>query len=125
MKDRFKDYDDEVRDLVQDFERTVMRGQMQFFDVDELEMIIDYYLEVNDLDPLEKAVSFAERLYPDSTEVKLRRAHVAIARQQYKSALHQLLELRAKEPENTDLAYSLGIVYSAMDRPDDAVDQFL
>lgn len=125
MQDRFKDYDDEVRDLVQDFERTVMRGQMQFFDVDELEMIIDYYLEVNDLDPLEKAVSFAERLYPDSTEVKLRRAHVAIARQQYKSALHQLLELRAKEPENTDLAYSLGIVYSAMDRPDDAVDQFL
>lgn len=125
MNDRFKDYDDELRDLVQDFERTVMKGQMQFFDVDELEMIIDYYLEMNDLDPLEKAVSFAERLYPDSTEVKMRRAHVAIAHQQFKSALRQLLDLRAKEPNNTDLAYSLGIVYSAMDRPDEAVDQFL
>lgn len=123
--DRFDNYDQEVRDLVQDFERTVIRGQMQFFDVDELEMIIDYYLETNDLEPLEKAVAFAERLYPDSTEVKMRRAHVAIARQQYNSALRQLLDLRSHEPENTDLAYSLGIVYSAMNRPDEAVDHFL
>lgn len=124
-KDRFDDFDDEVRDLVLDFERTVLKGGMQFFDVDELEMIIDYYFEVNDLEPLEAAVSFAEKLYPDSIEVKIRRAHVAIARQQYNSALKQLLALHEKEPNNTDLAYSLGVVYSAMDRPDDAVDQFL
>ena len=124
-KDRFKDYDDEVRDLVLDFERTVMKGQTQFFDVDELEMIIDYYLEVDDRKPLEKAVSFAEYLYPNSTEVKIRRAHVAIANHQYQTALSQLLALHAKEPDNTDLAYSLGVVYSAMDRPDDAVAQFL
>ena len=124
-KDRFDSFDEEVRDLVLDFERTVLKGGMQFFDVDELEMIIDYYFEVNDLEPLEAAVSFAEYLYPDSTEVKIRRAHVAIARQQYKSALKQLLALHDKEPDNTDLAYSLGVVYSAMDRPDDAVDQFL
>jgi len=123
--DRFKNYDDEVRDLVLDFERTVMKGQTQFFDIDELEMIIDYYLEVDDRKPLEKAVSYAERLYPDSTEVKIRRAHVAIANHEYQSALSQLLALHNKEPENTDLAYSLGVVYSAMDRPDDAVAQFL
>lgn len=124
-KDRFDKYDDEVRELVLDFERTVLKGGMQFFDVDELEMIIDYYLEVGDMKPLEAAVQFAEYLYPDSTEVKIRRAHVAIAHQQYKSALNQLLALHAKEPDNTDLAYSLGVVYSAMDRPDDAVNQFL
>ena len=46
--DRFTDFDDEVRQLVLDFERTVMKGESQFFDVDELEMIIDYYLEVQD-----------------------------------------------------------------------------
>lgn len=124
-KDRFDSFDEEVRALVLDFERTVLKGGMQFFDVDELEMIIDYYFEVNDLEPLEAAVSFAEYLYPDSTEVKIRRAHVAIARQQYKSALKQLLALHEKEPDNTDLAYSLGVVYSAMDRPDEAVNQFL
>ncbi len=123
--DRFKDYDDEVRDLVLDFERTVMKGQMQFFDIDELEMIIDYYLEVDDRKPLEKAVVYAERLYPDSIEVKIRRAHLAIANHEYQSALNQLLALHSKEPENTDLAYSLGVVYSAMERHDEAVAQFL
>ena len=55
-KDRFKDYDDEVRDLVLDFEQTVLNGESQFFDADELEIIIDYYFEVNDEKPLEKAV---------------------------------------------------------------------
>ena len=44
-KDRFKNFDDEVRELVLDFENTVLRGESQFFDVDELEIIIDYYFE--------------------------------------------------------------------------------
>ena len=125
IKDRFENFDDEVRDLVLEFERTVLNDGIQFFDVDELEMIIDYYLEVNDLKPLEAAVAFAEKLYPDSIEVKIRRAHVAIAHQQYSSALNQLLALYDKEPGNTDLAYSLGVVYSAMDRPDEAIEQYL
>ena len=56
---RFSDFDDEVRELVIDFEATVLRGQSQFFDVDELEIIIDYYLETNDLEPLEAAVNSA------------------------------------------------------------------
>lgn len=50
--DRFTDFDDEVKQLVLDFERTVMRGETQFYDIDELEMIIDYYLEVDDKEPL-------------------------------------------------------------------------
>lgn len=124
-KERFDDFDDEIRDLVLDFERKVMNGGMEFYDLDELEMIIDYYFEVNDLDALEKAVRFAENLYPNSTEVKIRRAHVDIAHKRYKKALNQLLALHEKEPDNTDLAYSLGVCYSAMERPDEAVEQFL
>ena len=60
--DRFTDFDDEVRQLVLDFERTVMNGETQFYDVDELEMIIDYYLEVNDKEPLISAIVYAEQL---------------------------------------------------------------
>ena len=45
--DRFKDYDPEVRDLVLRFERQGAGGR-SFFDVEELEVIMDYYLEVYD-----------------------------------------------------------------------------
>lgn len=123
-KDRFKDFDDEVRELVLDFENTVLRGENQFFDADELEIIIDYYFEVNDEKPLERAVSYAEQLYPDNSSVKLRRAHLYIAREDYKKALSILHRLRQEEPENTDVAYSLGVANGAVGESEKAISYF-
>ena len=123
-KDRFKNFDDEVRELVLDFENTVLRGESQFFDADELEIIIDYYFEVNDQKPLERAVQYAEQLYPTNTSIRLRRAHLFIARENYKEALAILKRLRSEEPTNTDIAYSLGVAYSAMDDPETSIRYF-
>ena len=123
--DRFNDFDDEDRQLVLDFENTVLRGGMQFFDVDELEVIIDYYFEVNDLEPLQRAVEYAEQLYPDSTTVRLRRAHLLIAQEQFEAALKIIKQLRRQEPNNTDVAYSLGVAYGAVGESRKAIELFL
>lgn len=125
MKDRFNNFDDEVRELVLDFENTVLQGETQFFDADEMEIIIDYYFEVNDLKPLERAVRYAEQLYPDNTSIKLRRAHLYMAQEKYKSALSILERMREAEPENTDIAYSLGVVNGAMGNSKKAIGFFL
>ena len=53
--DRFKDFDSDVRQLVLAFEDD-SKGSRQFFDVDELEVIADYYLEMHDVEGLEAAV---------------------------------------------------------------------
>ena len=45
QKDRFKNFDDEVRELVLSFENTILKGKSQFFDVDEME-IKDGHLKV-------------------------------------------------------------------------------
>lgn len=121
---RFSDFDDEVRELVIDFESTVLRGQSQFFDVDELEIIIDYYLETNDLEPLEAAVNYAEQLYPESTSIKVRRAHWLIANNKNKEALNRLLELHRAVPDDTDVCYSLGVAYSTLGQSEKAIDAF-
>lgn len=122
---RLNDFDDEDRQLVMDFENTVLRGGMQFFDVDELEVIIDYYFEVNDQEPLRRAVEYAEQLYPDSTTIRLRRAHLLIAQQQYGPALQIIQELRRQEPDNTDVAYSLGVAYGAVGESRKAIELYL
>lgn len=122
--DRFKDYDDEVRDNVLEFENTVLKGDNQFFDVDQLEIIIDYYLETADLDNLEAAVRYAEHLYPDNNEIRLRRSHLYSARNQFDKALAILRQLERVEPDNTDIDYALGAVYSMMDRPDLAIKYY-
>ena len=124
-KDRFKDFDEEERQLVLDFENTVLRGGHRFFDVDELEIIMDYYFEVNDIAPLERAVEYAEQLYPDSTTVRLRRAHLLIAKEKFDQALDIITELRRREPDNTDVAYSLGVAYGAMGEHKKAIDYYL
>ena len=123
--DRFTDCDDEVRQLVLDFERTVMRGENQFYDVDELETIIDYYLEVRDEEPLLNAIVYAEQLYPDSSEIKIRRAHWYIAHQKLDRALEILLRLEDQNPEDTDVAYTLGVLYSEKGEPEKAIDYYL
>lgn len=123
--DRFTDFDDEVRQLVLDFEKTVLNGESQFFDVDELEMIIDYYLEVQDKEPLMTAIIYAEQLYPESTEIKIRRAHWYIANREFDRALEMLLRLEEQEPDNTDIAYSLGVLYGEMDQSEKSIDYFL
>lgn len=123
-KDRFNNFDDEVRSLVLDFENTVLNGKNQFFDVDELEIIIDYYFEVNDLKPLERAIQYAEQLYPDSTTIRLRRAHLMISKEQYAQALRVLNQMREAEPENTDVAYSLGVANGAVGESQKAIAYF-
>ena len=105
--DRFTDFDDEVKQLVLDFERTVMRGETQFYDIDELEMIIDYYLEVDDKEPLISAIHLAERLYPDSIEVKIRRAHWYVLNKENDKALSLLQSLRAAAD-----GWQLGRIYA-------------
>ena len=57
--DRFKNFDPEVRQLVLAFEDENGR---HFFDVEELEVIADYYLEMQDVEGLEAAVRLGEQL---------------------------------------------------------------
>lgn len=123
--DRFSNFDDDIRNLVLHFERTVLSGHPQFFDVDELETIIDYYLEVADNDPLVQAIVYAEQLYPDSLEIKLRRAHWYIANHKFDRALPLLLSLEERDPDNTDIAYSLGVLYGEMGNSERAIDYYL
>lgn len=122
--DKNNDFDEEERQLVVDFENTVLQGGTQFFDVDEMEIIIDYYLETNDIERLKRAVDYAEDLYPDSTTIQLRRAHLLIAEEQYEAALSIMKLLRRREPDNTDVAYSLGVAYGAVGESRKAIELF-
>ena len=119
--DRFRNYDSEVRDLVLEFEKMCQNQTQQFFDVEELEIIIDYYLENEDISNMKKAVDFALSLYPHSNEINLRQAQLLSVDGHYDSALSILKELEAIEPDNTDIKYTLGAVYSSLSQPREAI----
>lgn len=122
--DRFKNYEQEVRDLVLAFEKQG-RSNATYFDVDQLEVIADYYLEVYDIEGLESAVKLGEQLFPGNSEIRLRHAHLFSIRGQYNEAMELLQSLEQAEPENTDVCYALGALYSLIDRPPKAIDYYL
>lgn len=121
--DRFKDFEPDVRNLVLSFENPT--DGHRFFDVDQLEIIADYYLEVADIEGLEAAVTFGERLYPANDEIRLRRAHLWSVTGQYNQALKLLQELEKKSPRNTDICYAIGAIYSMTEQPRKAIDYYL
>ena len=54
--DRFKGYGEDVRTLVLDFEKMYRQGSNRYYDVDQLETILDFYLDTYDEEMIEKAV---------------------------------------------------------------------
>lgn len=122
--DRFKDFDSDVRQLVLAFEDD-SKGSRQFFDVDELEVIADYYLEVHDVEGLEAAVRLGEHLFPGNSEIRLRRAQLLGVQGRYRQALGLLEDLEREDQDNTDIAYTLGTFYSMTGDAKKSIDCFL
>ena len=122
--DRFHNYDAEVRRLVLAFEGEEGTGR-RFFDVDELEVIADYYLEMQDVEGMEKAVRLGESLYPSNSAIRLRRAQLLGVSGAYQKALKLLSQLEREEPDNTDVCYSLGTLYSLMGEAKKSIEWYL
>ncbi|MBQ0015533.1 MAG: tetratricopeptide repeat protein [Bacteroidales bacterium] len=122
--DRFKNYDNDVRQCVTTYEETIRNHQQRYFDVDELEIVIDFYLDQNDIENLETAVRYAEQLYPEHNSIKLRRSHLLCAHGDFNKALSLLKELNQLEPDNTDVHYALGTVYGYLDQPQRAIHHY-
>lgn len=121
--DRFKNFEHDVRNLVLAFERQ-QGADYRYFDVDQLEIIADYYLEVYDVEGLEAAVKYGEQLFPLSSVIRLRRAHLLSMQGMYQQALEILKDLEHTEPDNTDVSYALGAVYSMLGKPRLAIDYY-
>lgn len=122
--DRFKKYDNDVRKAVLRFEKMQRTGNMGYIDVSDMEMVIDFYFDSDDLEQLDSAIRYGEQLYPSSNMIKLRRAHYCCVMDQPNKALDMLKEIDKLEPGNTDVMYALGIVYSQLDQPQKSIQYF-
>lgn len=122
--DRFKDFEPSVRELVLRFEKQREEGG-GFLDADQLEVVADYYMEVYDVEGLEAVVNMGERLFPANDSIRLRRAHLLGIQGQYRQALALLRELENHAPDDTDVCYALGALYSMTDQSRKAISYYL
>lgn len=98
----------ETKLLVQRYERMLRKNEQHFFDVIELESIIDYYLEDYKIKKASQAVDFALNIHPNSIEIQIKQAQVLFDVGDYKKAHKLLLKLEKIETTNTDVFLLLG-----------------
>ena len=121
---RFSGYENSVKELVLKFERMLSNRENFFFDVEEFEIIIDYYMETENIEAMENALQYASEIFPRAIPVLLRKAQYYAIENQSERALNLLSEIETIEPENKDLHYIKGTIYSQLSFPENAIEEY-
>ncbi|MDX9854340.1 MAG: tetratricopeptide repeat protein [Tenuifilaceae bacterium] len=94
---------DETLSIVRRYENSLLQNQNPFFDAIEFEGIIDYYMAENNGAKASEAVSIALKMYPNSSEILLRKADMNVMMQNYEEAFTTLRFLEGVESRNFEV----------------------
>ena len=95
-----------------------------FFDVEEFEQIIDYYLDDFQYDEAKEAAQLGKRQHPASVEIIYKFIHIYIEQGQPKKALALLEEIPVWEENNPERYFLKGTAFCILNRLKDAEAQF-
>ena len=117
--------ENEVSELVFRFEQMLRNDNSLFFDVEEYEEIIDYYLDINDLKKSGLAISRASEQHPYHHAFLIRKARLIAGSGKPDKALDLLNQLEKPYGKEIDLIFTRAGVYSMMKQHQKAVDEYL
>ena len=99
---------DEFRMLLQKYEKLRNGTISAFFDVEEFEQIIDYFLDDFEFEEANKAAELGSSQHPASVEIKYKIVHIHIEQGKSKKALSVLNEIPAWEHANSEFHFLTG-----------------
>ena len=125
MDEKFEGYNEEqISNMVSRFEEMIGQGKNHFFDMDEFEVIIDFYLETNNLKNADIALKRAIQQYPKAVSLLLKKAQYFAFSNKTEKALDLLSEIESLEPFNTDVFFTRGAIYSQMQKYEKAIEEY-
>ncbi len=116
--------DDEVLEAVNRYEEMVEKKTQYYFDVDEFEDIINFYIENNKYSRAIEVSDFAFKQHPTSITIQQIRAQVLIDKGKLVEALTILKRLSSLEPYNFEHYYLQGLVYCYLGDIKQAITKF-
>ena len=106
------------------FEEMISSDKPQFFDADELEEIIDYYMQWFNLELAKKAIDYATEQYPINSSIKIKKAQYLSSQHNTRDALLLLNEIESVESTNSELFMTRGFIYSQIGLSEQAIENF-
>lgn len=110
--------------LVKRFEEMIAKDESYFFDVDQFETILEYYLERNFTKDAENVLRYAHDLYPTSNALKLREAQLLASTGKVSHAIPKLKNLLMMEPNNDEALLTLASIYSQLREHKQSIEYF-
>ncbi len=104
------------------YESMLRSNDVKFFDSNEFELIIDYYLENGKIVKAKKALSLGLSQHPSSVGLKLLHVEVMIFEDQIDKADELLAQLHAIEPENEEVYIQKANILSKQNEHEKAIE---
>ncbi|MGY6560503.1 MAG: tetratricopeptide repeat protein [Luteibaculaceae bacterium] len=121
--DSFDEFDETV-EIVSRFEKMLMSNEEYFFDLEEYELMIDYYFDIQNINKANIALKYANRHFPESTGLKLREAQIASSNGKLNSALSILNKLEMLNPLDEDVLLTKASLLSQLKQHKKAIEYF-
>ncbi len=115
---------EEFQVLLRKYEDMRSGAQSIFFDVEEFEQIIDYYLDDFQYDDATEAANLGEKQHPASVEIKYKFIHIYIEQGKPKKALSLLEKIPVWEENNPERYFLKGTALCLLGKLKDAEVQF-
>ena len=116
--------DDELtNEAVTRFEDMLESQRTTYFDAEEFELIIDYYMQKNDLKRSREAVDLALAQHPDDPVLRIKNAKQFLVENNPRTAL-DLLDQIEPNCDDPDYFLTLGSCYAALGKHQKAIDTY-
>lgn len=122
--DNFLDDDMDVRDLVDRFEKMVKLHQSCYFDVDELNVILEHYLQQNNIKKANLAADIAVKYHPNNPIINIIKAKQLLANSHAKEALSTLKNADL-DRNDADYLLTLAACYSDLGEHQKAINAYM
>lgn len=109
-------------ELARKFEEMIENNEEVYFDSEELEEIVIYYLELGDISYAEMAVNYGLKLHSQSTDLKTKKLEVLLELEEYPKAKELIQELNEIGFENTDFLVCCAKYYSNLGNPSKSIE---
>ncbi|KMQ71377.1 tetratricopeptide repeat protein [Chryseobacterium koreense] len=109
-------------ELVIKFEQMIENNEELYFETEEFDEIIIYYLELGDVSYAEIATNYALKIHPNSLQLKTKKFEVLLELENYTQARELMDELRESSMESTDFLVCCAKYYSNLGNPRRAIE---
>ena len=114
----------ELAGIVDRYESMLARNASAFFDLMELEALIEHYLQNGRHKQARQVLHYAGKIYPESLSLQLREAQLMAGSGDVHLAIPRLRNLLAFEPSNDEIHLTLATLYSQMDQHEEAIHHY-